>query len=179
MKFIETKIQDCKIIFDDRHYDDRGYFQELYQKEKYSDFGILDEWNQVNWSLSNKNVLRGIHLAKYAKLVTCVSGEIWDLVIDLRSNSPTFLNWIGIELNSNKSTQVYVPAGCGHGFVAFQDNTSVVYMQSGMFSKQGEFTLKYDDINLKINWPGENHIISDRDKNAYSLEMYQKSDYLK
>jgi dTDP-4-dehydrorhamnose 3,5-epimerase len=165
MNFINTNIEQCTIAIMDRHHDDRGFFQELYEQEKYKD-QIKDNWQQTNWSFSNKNVLRGIHVANYAKLVTCISGKIWDLVVDLRPKSPTFMNHIGVELNPDEPKQVYVPPGCGHGFVALENNSSVVYMQTGRFAKEGESTIMYNDPNLNIIWPGENHIISDRDKNG-------------
>jgi dTDP-4-dehydrorhamnose 3,5-epimerase len=173
MKFIPTAVEDCVVVRMDRHPDDRGYFQELYEEDKYQHGGILDKveqrWQQVNWSVSKKNVLRGIHCAEYAKLVTCISGRIWDLVVDLRPKSPTFLKHIGVELHPDEPTQVYVPPGCGHGFVSLEDNSNVVYMQSGRYAKQGELTVMYNEPNLKIEWPGENHIISVRDAQASPL----------
>jgi len=175
MKFIPTEVQDCMVVVTERYHDDRGFFQELYEEDKYQHGldHVEQRWQQVNWSLSNKNVLRGIHVAQYAKLVTCIAGKIWDLVVDLRSKSPTFLKWIGVELCLGDAKQVYVPPGCGHGFVALEDNTNVVYMQSGRYAKQGELTIMYNEPNLKIQWPGENHIISQRDKDAQPLWSFQ------
>ena len=168
MKFIETEIENCQIVMSDRYHDSRGFFQELYEKDKYSAVEQLN-WQQANWSVSNKNVLRGIHVANYAKLVTCVSGKIWDLVVDFRPNSSTFLKHIGVELCAGESKQVYVPSGCGHGFFSFEDNSSVVYMQTGRFAKEGEFTVMYNDPFLGIKWPEVSPIISERDKAGKSL----------
>ena len=173
MKFVPTEVEDCTVVVTDRYHDDRGFFQELYQEDKYQHGGILDKveqhWRQTNWSRSNKNVLRGIHLAQYAKLVTCISGRIWDLVVDLRPTSPTFLKWVGVELCPDEPKQVYVPPGCGHGFVALEDNSNVVYLQSGLYASQGELNVMYNEPNLNIAWPGENHIISERDKGSNPL----------
>jgi len=173
MKFSPTEVEDCTVVMIDRYHDDRGFFQELYEQDKYTHGISLLNWQQTNWSVSNKNVLRGIHVAQYAKLVTCVSGKIWDLVVDLRSGSPTFLKYVGVELTPDEPKQVYVPPGCGHGFVALEDNTSVVYMQTGRFAKEGELTVMYNEPNLKIQWPGEGHIISNRDKEAQPLWSFQ------
>lgn len=172
MKFIPTDIEGCMVVMMDRYHDDRGFFQELYEQDKYSNHILTQpgqHWQQTNWSVSNKNVLRGIHVANYAKLVTCVSGKIWDLVVDLRTDSPTFLKHIGVELSLDDPKQVYVPAGCGHGFVALEDNSSVVYLQTSLFANEGELTVMYNEHNLNIQWPGDNHIISERDKCGQSL----------
>lgn len=173
MKFIATDVQGCTVVMIDRYHDNRGFFQELYQQDKYSEH-ILPEghWQQVNWSVSNKNVLRGIHVANYSKLVTCISGKVWDLVVDLRPDSPTFMKHVGVELSPDNPKQIYVPSGCGHGFVSLEDNSSVVYMQSGRFAEEGESTVMFNEPSLSITWPGEDHIISDRDKSGIPLWAY-------
>jgi len=164
MNIVRTELPGCSIIEADRHFDDRGFFQELFEQSKYA-----ASWKQVNWSSSKRNVLRGIHVAEYIKLVTCVSGHIWDMVVDLRPNSPTYLHHIGVELSADQSRQVYIPAGCGHGFVSLEDNSCIVYMQTERYAELGEQTVMYNDPTLAINWPGENHIISDRDRNGTLL----------
>jgi len=173
MKFIPTDVEHCTVVMMDRYYDNRGFFQELYEQDKYTHGIELLNWQQTNWSVSNKNVLRGIHVANYAKLVTCVSGKVWDLVVDLRTNSPTFLKHVGVELTPDEPKQIYVPPGCGHGFVSLEDNSSVVYMQTGRFAKEGELTVMYNEPNLNIQWPGENHTISERDKGGQPLWSFQ------
>jgi len=173
MKFIPTDVENCTVVMMDRYHDDRGFFQELYEQDKYTHGIELLNWQQTNWSVSNKNALRGIHVANYAKLVTCVSGKIWDLVVDLRTNSPTFLKYVGVELTPDEPKQVYVPPGCGHGFVSLEDNSSVVYMQTGRYAQDGELTVMYNEPNLAIQWPGENHTISERDKGGQPLWSFQ------
>lgn len=178
MKFIPTDVEHCTVVMMDRYHDNRGFFQELYEQEKYSNHILTQpgqHWQQTNWSVSNKNVLRGIHVANYAKLVTCVSGKVWDLVVDLRADSPTFLKHVGVELSPDEPKQVYVPPGCGHGFVSLEDNSSVVYMQTGRFAEEGELTVMYNEPDLNIQWPGENHTISDRDKGGQPLRSFQMS----
>lgn len=185
-KINDTIINDCKIIECNRYFDDRGQFQELFEENKYKEIisqqdqsiehGIYKtRWKQANWSVSKKNVLRGIHVANYAKLVTCVSGKIWDFVVDFRKKSPTFLQYVGVELSASENKQIFVPSGCGHGFVSLEENSSVVYLQTDTFAKFGEKTVSYCDSSLNIKYPGENWIISERDLNAISVDEYLKS----
>lgn len=173
MRFVPTDVADCTVVEMDRYFDDRGFFQEIYQADNYLDLPIKFVPQQMNCSLSKKNVLRGIHYAEYAKLITCVSGRIWDMVVDLRSDSPTFLKHIGVELSDDNPKQVYVPAGCGHGFVALEDNSKVIYSTDGLYAKLGELTVMYNEPNLNIPWPGKDHIISERDKGGNPLWAFQ------
>jgi dTDP-4-dehydrorhamnose 3,5-epimerase len=168
MKFNTTDVENCFIVMMDRYHDNRGFFQELYEQDKYSEI-LSENWQQTNWSVSNKNVLRGIHVANYAKLVTCITGKIWDVVVDLRPNSTTYTKYVGVELTPDEPKQIYVPSGCGHGFVSLEDNSSVVYMQTGRFAEQGEITIMYNEPLLNIPWPGENHTISKRDEQGQFL----------
>lgn len=185
MKFLPTEVKDCTLIEMDRHFDERGFFQELYQESNYhqgldlfkSDLPLGDycatlHWEQLNWSYSKKNVLRGLHAAPYVKLVTCVSGRVWDVIVDLRSKSPTFSKWFATELSPDKPTQIMIPPNCGHGFVALEDNSTLIYMTTGMYAKEGELTVAYNEPNFNIPWPGENHIISKRDREGASLWEY-------
>lgn len=181
MNFNATDIVDALVIEMDRHPDHRGFFQELYEEDKYHphlqspllDYSQHMHWQQVNWSHSNKNVLRGIHVAEYPKLVTCITGKVWDCVVDLRGKSPTFLRWFGVELSPQEPKQVYVPAGCGHAFVALEDNSSVVYLTGGLYRIRGELTVMYNEPNLNIPWPGQNHIVSERDQGGQPLWSFQ------
>ena len=175
MKFVPTDVEGCTLVETDRYLDQRGFFQELYEEDKFSSLTQrwIPAWRQANWSCSKKNALRGIHVAEYEKLITCVSGKIWDLIVDLRSKSPTFLKYVGIELSADEPRQILIPAGCGHGFVALEDNSAVVYFQTALYAQKGELTVMYDEPVLNIPWPGESHIISDRDKNGQPLWSYQ------
>lgn len=170
---IATQVKDCFLFDLERFVDDRGFFQECFKYSKYEnflDFGMSFNWKQMNWSNNRKNSLRGIHVAPYGKLVTCVAGKIWDCVVDLRQNSPTFLKMYSVELSKDQPKQIFVPPGCGHAFVSLEDCTSVVYLQSQEFTPNKELTLDYKDAFLNIGWPGENHVLSPRDKNGMSLK---------
>ena len=174
----ETAVDGCAAITLERHDDERGCFHEIYEEQKYHgligpslrhvDSGI--RWSQDNWSVSKRNVIRGIHVADYAKLVTCVSGCITDFVVDLRPESPTFMEHAAVDLSHENHVQVFVPPGCGHGFYSHHHDTTVIYLTSGRFAEHGEMTLLYNDHMVGIEWPGFDQVVSDRDRNGRSLE---------
>jgi dTDP-4-dehydrorhamnose 3,5-epimerase len=181
MKLQKTEIKDCVVVKMDRHEDHRGFFQEFYQHDKYgmipSEDGfaihsLQKEWKQMNWSHSQKNVLRGIHVAPYAKLVTCVSGAIYDVAVDVRKDSPSFGNWYGKWLRSEDPEQMLIPAGCGHGFMAVTGQTSVIYLQDAAFTPGIEKSINCFD--LGIDWPMANpdYILSEEDDAAQSFNEY-------
>ncbi len=172
MEFSNPHIKDCKVIICDRHFDDRGFFQELFEGNKYNETE-REKWKQVNWSHSLPNVLRGIHYANYSKLVTCLTGRIWDVVVDLRPDSMTYMSWFAQELSRENQKQIYVPAGCGHGFYAYEES-NVVYLQTGLYAVDGEKTIRFDDPELGVRWPSFDAIISQRDLNAGSFKDFLK-----
>jgi dTDP-4-dehydrorhamnose 3,5-epimerase len=156
--------------------DDRGFFREWFKSEEIKnatgrDFGI----EQANISLSSTGTLRGIHYSiapqGQAKWITCVSGSIKDVIVDIRSDSTTFGKWIEVELNSDSGKAVFISEGLGHGFLALQDNTAVAYLVSSPFSPTDEFEINPLDEKIGINWGMElsNLKISDKDKNAPTL----------
>ncbi len=180
MQLHTTEIKGCVVVQMDRHDDHRGFFQELYQLDKYSVVPSADgvsvhclrrEWKQANWSHSRKNVVRGIHTAPYTKLVTCVSGAIFDVAVDLREGSPTYGKWFGKWLRAESPEQMLIPAGCGHGFMAVTDQTSVVYLQDAVFKPGVETSVNPFDEQLAIEWPMANpdYILSEKDENAPGL----------
>jgi dTDP-4-dehydrorhamnose 3,5-epimerase len=156
--------------------DDRGFFREWFKSEEIKnatgrDFGI----QQANISLSSKGTLRGIHYSiapcGQAKWLTCVSGSIKDVIVDIRPNSQNFGKWIEVELSGRTGQAVFISEGLGHGFVALEDNTAVAYLVSTPFSPTDEFEINPLDEEIGINW-GINLSelkISDKDKNAPTL----------
>jgi dTDP-4-dehydrorhamnose 3,5-epimerase len=156
--------------------DDRGFFREWFKSEDLKtatgrDFGI----EQANISLSSSGTLRGIHYSiaprGQAKWVTCVSGAIKDVIVDIRPGSPTFGNWVEVELRGDSGKAVLISEGLGHGFIALEDNTAVAYLVSTPFSPSHEYEINPLDKKIAINWG--THIsdfkISDKDLNAPSL----------
>jgi dTDP-4-dehydrorhamnose 3,5-epimerase len=156
--------------------DDRGYFREWFKSEEIKnatgrDFGI----EQANISLSSAGTLRGIHYSiaprGQAKWITCVSGSIKDVIVDVRSESPTFGKWIEVDLSGHSGKAVFISEGLGHGFLALQDNTSVAYLVSTPFSPTNEFEINPLDEKIGINWGMDlsELKISDKDKKAPTL----------
>lgn len=170
---IATQVKDCFLFELERFVDDRGFFQECFRTSKYEpflDFGMSFNFKQMNWSNNRKDALRGIHVAPYGKLVTCMDGKIWDCVVDLRPQSETFLKVYSVELSLEGPRQIFVPPGCGHAFVSLEDCTSVIYLQTQEYTQKKEVVLDYKDQVLKIQWPGSNHIVSPRDKAGMPLQ---------
>jgi len=159
-----TRIDGAIVITPDRHADERGFFEELFRSSIYPEWA----WKQVNHSFSHLGVLRGIHVSPYAKLVTCIKGYILDVVVDLRPTSPTYLKWEMIQISAGNGRQVYIPANCGHAFLAL-DNSDVVYLQGGEYVGN-ERNINYADPKIGIEWPKRDFILSDKDKNAPYLE---------
>ena len=122
----------------DRFGDSRGYFNELYNEEKYTDVTPAERWKQVSFSSSGKHALRGLHCSPHGKFITCVRGSFYDVIADFREESPTFGRWCGVVLTEANKKQVFVPARCGHGFFTFEDNTCALYLQEGCFNPANE-----------------------------------------
>lgn len=136
--------------------DDRGYFKEIFASDRYREAGIPDLFVQDNVSVSRAGVLRGLHGdARMAKLVQVLAGRAFDVIADLRPSSPTYKRWHGVYLSGADHTQIYIPAGCFHGFLALADDTVLLYKQSALYSPAHEIGLAWDDPDLAINWPLE------------------------
>ncbi|AVN23620.1 MULTISPECIES: dTDP-4-dehydrorhamnose 3,5-epimerase [Acinetobacter] len=182
MNVIETKIKGLLILEPKVFGDDRGWFMESFNQKAFEE--ALDErgldipqFVQDNHSLSQKGVLRGLHyqLNPYAqgKLVRVVQGKAWDVAVDIRKSSPTFGQWVGIELTGENHKQFWIPAGFAHGFVALEDNTQFLYKTTNYYNKESEGAIVWNDPSIAIDWP-LNHIdqvlVSDKDKIASKLE---------
>lgn len=171
MLFVDIdEVQGAFIIVPKRYHDKRGYFQEHFNSATYSD--IVKSCEQINFSKSRKNVIRGMHCAQYGKLVQCVQGSVIDFMVDLREESPTYLKWAAVELSQNNAKQVYVPPRCGHGIFSKEDDSLLVYCQEGTFDGPKEMNVNPFDPTININWPilDDDYIISDQDKNSPNVE---------
>ena len=149
-------------VFDD----DRGFFTETYSLDRYRECGIEDAFVQDNLSLSHRGVLRGLHGDwRMAKLIGIVRGSVFDAIVDLRAQSPTYRRWFGRALSAAEGKQVYVPRGFLHGFLALEDETIVAYKQSSPYDPTREFAVAWDDPEIGIEWPlgGRPPILSARD----------------
>jgi len=168
MKFINVEIEGLIIIEPNVFEDDRGYFFESYNQVKFSENGINDVFLQDNQSLSQKNVLRGLHFQKppfsQAKLIRVVQGSVLDVAVDIRKNSKTYGQQYATELSATNKRMFYIPSGFAHGFLTLEDNTIFSYKCSAFYNKESEGSLLWNDKDLNINWDIENPILSEKDK---------------
>ena len=170
MKILETSLKDCYIIEPTIFEDERGYFYEKFNEEKFESLTSLNgHFVQDNISKSSYGVLRGVHLQKgehaQAKLVSCLEGKVWDVAVDLRQDSPTFGKWFGIELTPENKLQLYVPRGFGHGFSVLSEKAIFSYKCDNFYEKNSEGSVIYNDQDLNIDWklPQDKIILSKKD----------------
>ncbi len=172
MKIVETGFEGLYIIEPDVFKDERGYFFESFNKEKFSVLGIEFNPMQDNESKSSAGVIRGLHYqlnpAAQAKLIRVVSGSIFDVVVDLRKKSRTFGRWFGVELDEEGKKQLYIPRGFAHGFSVISDNAVIQYKCDNLYNSKMERGISPFDPALGINWRSDikNAIISNKDKAA-------------
>jgi len=156
MKFIPTAIPDVISITPQLFSDERGFFLETYQLERYSQAGIHAVFIQDNHSGSKFGVLRGLHYQiqkPQGKLVRAIAGEIFDVAVDLRQSSPTFGKWVGTYLTSENKHQVWIPEGFAHGFYVLSDWAEVLYKTTNVYAPEWERTLVWNDPQVNIEWP--------------------------
>ena len=181
-EFKKLEIPDVILIKPKVFEDERGFFMETYKKEDFDEkAGIKGEFIQDNHSKSEYGVLRGLHFQKepYAqtKIVRCVSGEIYDVAVDLRKNSPTFGRYVSVELSEENKFMVYVPKGFAHGFLVLSENAEVIYKVDNVYAPGYETGLIWNDEDIGIKWPVDNPIISQKDRNLLTLkELIEKDD---
>jgi len=147
--------------------DSRGFFSEHFKMSEFEKNGVTAHFAQDNFSVSRKGVVRGLHFQKnpdaQGKLVSVVKGKIWDVAVDIRKSSPTFKQWVGVELSDENRMQLYIPEGFAHGFVALEEDTRVLYKTTREYSAAADSGIVYNDPDLGIPWPVENPIVSEKD----------------
>ena len=156
--------------------DDRGMFMRTYCKKQFEQIGFNSEWVQMNHSISyKKGTIRGMHFQippfGEVKMVKCIQGAIFDVIVDLRKDSPTFLQWISVDLTKENKRMLYIPAGFAHGFQTLTDDTELIYHHSHFFTPEAEKGLLYNDPLLSINWPLALTAISDRDLSHQTINQ--------
>lgn len=172
MKIKETPLKDCFIIEPTVFEDERGYFYEKFNEQKFEELtGLNGHFVQDNISKSSYGVLRGLHLQKgehaQAKLVSCLEGKVFDVAVDLRKDSPTFGKWFGVELTPENKLQLYVPRGFGHGFSVLSETAIFSYKCDNFYNKESEGSVIWNDKDLNIDWQlsKETMILSEKDQN--------------
>lgn len=168
MKVIECQLPDVKFIEPAVYEDNRGFFMESYQTDRYLSNGISATFVQDNHSLSVQvGVIRGLHYQlnprAQSKLVRVTAGAIYDVVVDIRLGSPTFGQWEGFELSARNKCQLFVPQGFAHSFCTLEPNTEVQYKVDCLYSKEHDRGIAWNDPILHIRWPTDNPILSDKD----------------
>ena len=148
--------------------DRRGFFIEIYKRSEFAAAGIADIFVQANHSGSEGGVLRGLHYQRsphaQSKLIRVVSGSVFDVAVDLRPDSPTKGRWVGARISADDRRQMYVPAGCAHGFCVLSEHAEVVYLTSTEYSADHEAGIMWNDPAIGIEWPIEHPVLSERDK---------------
>jgi dTDP-4-dehydrorhamnose 3,5-epimerase len=168
MLFEELSLQGAFIINLEVKEDERGWFSRTFCKNEFSEIGHEKEWVQINHSFSIKaGTLRGMHFQynpnSETKMIRCISGKIYDVIIDIRKNSPTFLKWIGVELSGQNKKTLYIPEGFAHGFQTLSDNSEIIYHHTNFYNPSNEGAINYNDPLLNITWPLKISEISERD----------------
>lgn len=168
MEIIKTSIEGLLVIKPDVFKDERGYFFESYNKERFAKEGLDMTFVQDNESKSNKGVLRGMHFQKppYAqgKLVRVVKGSVMDVAVDLRKDSPTYGKWEARILNEDNKEMFWIPEGFAHGFLTLEDNTVFTYKCTNVYNKESEGSLRWNDADINIDWNIDNPTLSEKDK---------------
>lgn len=170
MKFLETPLKGAYLIEIEPHQDERGFFARTFCKEEFTKHDLKDDFLQCNVSFNHRRgTVRGMHYQvkpfEETKLIRCTRGAIYDVIIDLRQTSDTYLRWYAIELNENNGRMLYVPEGFAHGFQTLEDNTEVFYQMSEFYHPDCAFGVRWDDSAFGIRWPLTNYIMNDKDRN--------------
>lgn len=173
-KFVETEIEGVYIIEPQVHGDNRGYFCEVYKKSVFDDNHLTINFVQDNESKSKKGVLRGLHFQKkhpQAKLVRVIEGEVFDVAVDLRKNSPTYGKWVGVVLSGDNKKMFLIPKGFAHGFLCLSDTATFSYKCDEYYHPEDEGGILWDDPDIGIEWPKQiNVYLSDKDAKNPTLK---------
>ena len=166
--FIPTEIKDVFVIEVKKYGDNRGYFMETYKESDFHQAGLNYKFIQDNQSKSKKGVLRGLHFQKtypQAKLVRCIEGEVFDVCVDLRKDSPTYGKWAGVILSAEKGNQFMIPRGFAHGFVVLSETATFCYKCDELYHPEDEGGIMWNDPEIGIDWPFNGEVLlSEKDK---------------
>ena len=170
MKFVETELNGAFIIEPELIVDERGFFARTWCRNEFEQHDLNPKLVQCNISFNrNKGTLRGLHYQAFpfeeAKLVRCTMGSICDVIVDLRPNSKTFMQWIEVKLSAENRKMIYIPEGFAHGFQTLVDNTEVFYQMSEIYAPEYARGVRWDDPKFNIKWPDDIRIISVKDNN--------------
>lgn len=174
MQIKSLRLAGLKLIIPQVFFDERGYFYETYQSKRYQEIG---SFVQDNLSFSCQNAVRGLHFQSspgQAKLISCLQGEIWDVAVDIRESSPTYLQWEAVTLSDQNHHQFYIPVGFAHGFCVLSKEALVHYKVSTLYNPETEKSIRWDDPDLKVAWPIKEPVLSPRDRVSPYFKEVQK-----
>jgi dTDP-4-dehydrorhamnose 3,5-epimerase len=179
MQYYPTKFKDAWLIKLAPARDERGFFARTFCVDEFSDRDLETNFPQHSISFSAKRgTLRGMHFNREPhaeiKVVRCVRGKIWDVIVDIRESSPTFLHWQGFDLSTENGCQLYIPKGFAHGFQTLTDDVEVTYLISARYVPEAACGLRYDDRSINIIWPLPISVISDKDRSWPDFSPYMK-----
>lgn len=172
MKIITTQLPGVFIIEPKVFVDDRGFFMEIWRQEEYRAIGITGPFVQDNLSFSRRGVLRGLHYQHpngQGKLVSVVQGEVFDVAVDIRKDSPTFGRWVGVILSGDNHRQLWIPSGFAHGFCTLSESAYFVYKCTDVYTAQAEGGIIWNDPDVAIEWPLSDVKLSPKDKSHHRL----------
>ena len=167
MKVTPTRLPEVQVIEPQIFVDERGWFREDFRDTRFEEHGLPTRFRQENQSYSKRGVLRGLHYQMahpQGKLITCVSGEVFDVAVDIRHGSPTFRQWVGVQLSGDNPRQLWIPPGFAHGFCVLSDSARVSYKCTDVYVPSDERGLLWCDPELSITWPIQDPILSAKDR---------------
>ena len=174
-KFRELEIPGVILVESKIFSDGRGCFMEIFKHSDFYEFGIKEYFVQDNYSISSKGVLRGLHyqvgLHAQGKLVRCISGRIFDVAVDIRRDTTTFGNWVGVELNSETGNLLFIPPRFAHGFVVMSEKAEILYKCTKEYSSKDERGIIWNDSDIGIKWPIDEPILSKKDQENLPLKL--------
>ncbi|MFQ5963522.1 MAG: dTDP-4-dehydrorhamnose 3,5-epimerase [Candidatus Scalinduaceae bacterium] len=176
-KFEKLSIPDIILIEPKTYGDERGAFAEIYKSSEFKQIGINKQFVQVNHSWSKKNILRGLHYQlnpmAQGKFVRVVTGEVFDVIVDMRKGSPWYGRWMSKKLSSENKMMLYIPEGFAHGFSVLSDTAEVIYYCTNEYAPEYDKGIFWDDSKLQIDWPVKNPILSEKDS---QLPLFEKAE---
>jgi dTDP-4-dehydrorhamnose 3,5-epimerase len=177
MNVTETALPEVLLIEPRVFGDSRGFFLETFSTQRYSDLGITAQFIQDNWSHSCRGTLRGLHFQiqhPQGKLVHVMQGEIFDVAVDVRQDSPTFGKWVGVTLSAENKRQLWIPPGFAHGFTVLSESADFVYKCTDSYAPEHERTLLWNDKSIGVEWPLDSEpILSDKDRNGTTFDKLE------
>lgn len=177
MKVIATDLPGCLVLEPQVFGDERGFFYESFNREKFADIGLAPDFVQGNVSSSTRGVLRGLHYQwpnPQGKLVSVLEGEVWDVAVDIRRGSPTHGRWAGAVLSAENKRHFWIPEGFAHGFVTLSERALFTYLCTATYDRSADAGIRWNDADLAIDWPVAEPTLSDKDaKTPFLADVHE------